>query len=55
MMVENYAALREAGVSDKTAKGAARVIEKIEHRMIRLEVMTGLMVLGVGRLVWMSF
>ena len=52
MLSKTYNALREAeGVSDELAQAAAIEIGSLDRRLLRLEIMTGLVLAGVASLV----
>ena len=55
MLSKTYAALKEAGASDASAREAAEEIAGFERRLVRLEVMVALVLAGVVSLVAKAF
>lgn len=55
MLAKTYAALTEAGASPASAQAASEEIAGFEKRLVRLEVMVGLILAGVASLVVNAF
>ena len=55
MLSKTYAALTEAGASDESPRAASEEITAFDRRLLRIEIMLGLVLAGVATLVFDAF